>query len=141
METNSDLPDPSLYIGRLTAEDAFFREAAAWSLGEIGNPRAVGPLAGLLLREMSTVERGGYIAHAEVVRACVEALRRLGSPDSLYALVKALCVLTRSRGVDEETVMEIVEALNEVGGPNAVREAADKVVRCARGKTSPPGLH
>ena len=72
----------------------------------------------------------------------MEAIRRIGATEALYALVKALCVLVRSRGVDEETVEEIVDALAEVGGPNAVREAADKVVKCAREcKPVCPGLH
>lgn len=142
MEPQPEQPDPSIYIGRLSAEDAFFREAAAWSLGEIGSPRAARPLAGLLLRELRSVERSGYIAHRDVVLAVVEAIRRIGATEALYALVKALCVLTRSRGVDEKTVAEIVEALAEVGGPNAVREAADRVVQCARDcKPVCPGLH
>ena len=47
MNEAQDGPDPSPFIGRLTAPDAFRREAAAWSLGEIGSPRASRPLAGL----------------------------------------------------------------------------------------------
>ncbi len=141
MDAQPDLPDPSLYIERLGNEDAFYREAAAWSLGEIGSPRAVGPLSALLLREMSSVERGGYLAHADVVRACVEALRRIGAPQGLFALGKSLCVLTRSKGVDEETVVEIADTLDEIGGPSAVREAADRVVRCAKEGAACPGLH
>ena len=142
MDTPLGYPDPALYIERLSNEDAIYRQAAAWSLGEIGNPRAARPLAGLLLREMESVERSGYIAHGEVVRATVEAIRRIGAPEALYSLMKSLCVLTHSKGVEEETVAEIVESIAEVGGLNAVREAVDRVVSCAR-ECHPvcPGLH
>jgi hypothetical protein len=132
MDTPLGDPDPTLYIERLTNDDAFRREAAAWSLGEIGNRRAARPLAGLLLREMKSVERSGYIAHSEVVLATVEAIRRIGAPEALYSLMKSLCVLVHSQGVDRETVEEIVESTAEVGGLNAVREAVDRVVTCAR---------
>jgi hypothetical protein len=142
MESQPEQPDPSIYIERLSNDNALYREAAAWTLGEIGSPRAARPLAGLLLRELQSVELSGYIAQRDVVRAVVEAIRRIGATEALYALVKALCVLTHSRGVDEETVEEIVEALNQVGGPNAVREAADRIVQCAREcKPVCPGLH
>ncbi|MGH7163683.1 MAG: HEAT repeat domain-containing protein, partial [Planctomycetota bacterium] len=114
MSTPSDQPDPLPYIDRLEAEDAFDREAAAWSLGEIGSPRAARPLAGLLLRELKGVERSGYLDHGSVVRAVSVAIRRIGAVEALYALIKALCVLTRARGVDEETIEEIVESLAEV---------------------------
>ena len=142
MSTTPGDPDPTLYIGRLSNSEAWYREAAAWSLGEIGNPRAARPLAGLLLREIRSVERSGYIAHAEVVRAVVMAIRRIGSTEALYSLMQALCVLTHSKGVDRETVAEIVESIAEVGGLTAVREAVDRVVRCAR-ECHPvcPGLH
>ena len=132
MSTQPDCPDPSLYIERLANGSAFHREAAAWTLGELGNARAARPLAGLLLRELESVERSGYVAHDEVVRAVVEAIRRIGSTETLYALVKALCVLSHSQRVDRVTVEEIVESLGAVGGFHAVREAADKVVCCAR---------
>jgi hypothetical protein len=132
MNTQPGAPDPSLYIERLANEDAFHREAAAWSLGEIGSPRATRPLAGTLLREIRSVEESGYLDHAPVVRAVSEAIRRIGSSDALYALVKALCVLMRSKGVDRSTVVELVETISAVGGPNAVREAADRVVASAR---------
>jgi HEAT repeat protein len=127
-------PDPSLYIDRLLDEDAFHREAAAWSLGEIGNPRASRPLAGLILRELEG-ER-----HEEVVRAAAGAIGRLGGTDALYALVKALCVLGHAEEVEEETVVEIAEALGEVGGPNAVREATERLVRETAGRPHAPGL-
>ena len=78
------------------------------------------------------MEESGYLDHAPVVRAVSEAIRRIGSSDALYALVKALCVLTHSKGVDRPTVMELVETISAVGGPNAVREAADRVVASAR---------
>lgn len=132
MERSPDQPDPTLYIGRLSAENAFYREAAAWSLGNMGSPRAARPLAGLLLRELSSVERSGVLHHTEVVGAVVEAIRRIGATEALYALVRALCVLSRARSVDETTVVGIVDSIGEVGGPNAVREAADRVVREAR---------
>ncbi len=132
MSTQPGAPDPSLYIERLATGNAFHREAAAWSLGEIGNPRATRPLAGTLLRELRTVEESGYLEHESVVRAVSEAIRRIGSPDALYALVKSLCVLTHSKGVDRPTVVELVECIDAVGGPNAVREAADRVVASAR---------
>jgi hypothetical protein len=142
MSTPSDGLDPRLYIGRLSDTNAWHREAAAWSLGEMGLPRAARPLAGLLLRELRTVERSGYVTHAEVVRAVVNAIRRIGSTEALYALLQALCVLTHSKGVDRGTVEEIVECIAEVGGLTAVREAVDRVVRCAR-ECHPvcPGLH
>ncbi|MFQ5844119.1 MAG: HEAT repeat domain-containing protein, partial [Planctomycetota bacterium] len=117
------------FIDRRATGDAFRRAAAAWSLGEIGSPRAARPLAGLLLRELSTVERSGYLDHGGVVRAVSVAIRRIGGVEALYALVKALCVLARARGVQEETVAEIVDSLAEVGGPSAVREAADRFVQ------------
>ena len=145
MSTTPDQPlDPTLYIDRLSCEDAFHREAAAWSLGEIGSDRAARPLAGLLLRELESVESLGFVSNDSVVRATVEAIRRIGATESLFALVKSLVVLSKSQGVDEETVSEIVECLAEVGGYNAVREAGDRVVRqagacvqCGRGC---PGL-
>jgi len=144
MNTQPEQPDPSHYIGRLSNQSAFDREAAAWSLGEIGSPRAARPLAGLLLRELRTVERFGYIAHGDVVGRVVEAIRRIGSTEALYALMKSLCVLSKSKGVDREIVEAIIEAIAEVGGFHAVREAADRVVRCAREcECAPPcpGLH
>lgn len=142
MEHGPEFPDPSSpFIDRLGAEDAFHREAAAESLGSLGSPRAARPLAGLLLRELQTVERTGLLAHTAVVRAVTVAIRRIGATEALYALVKALCVLSRARRVDEELVKEIVESLAEVGGPAAVREAADRVVRCAgESGDASPGL-
>ena len=145
MSTTPDRPpDPSPYIGRLSNGDAFQREAAAWSLGELECERAARPLAGLLLRELASVESMGFIDHTSVVRAVVEAIRRIGATECLYALVKALVVLSKSKGVDEETVEEIVECLSSVGGFNAVREAADRVVRqgreCERCGGGCPGL-
>ena len=133
MNLQSGEPDPSIYIERLANRNPFFREAAAWTLGGLGNARASRPLAGALLRELQTVEQTGYLDHAEVVRACSEAIRRLGAADALYALVKALCVLTHAQGVDRDTVEDLVETLAALGGPSAMREAADRVTRCARG--------
>ncbi|MHC4957545.1 MAG: hypothetical protein ACYTGN_04155 [Planctomycetota bacterium] len=132
MTTQPGEPDPSLYIERLAARDPWHREAAAWSLGNIGNTRASRPLAGTLLRELQTVEESGYLDHAAVVRAVVEAIRRIGATDALYALIKSLCVLTHSKGVDRETVEDIVQAIADLGGPSAMREAADRVTRSAR---------
>jgi hypothetical protein len=141
MSILSGRPDPSLYIDRLSNSSAFHREAAAWSLGEMGCPQAARPLAGLLLRELSSVERTGLLHHTEVVCAVVEAIRRLEAIDALYALVKALCILSRARIVDEATVIEIVDTIGEVGGPTAVREAVDRVVREAeRPLQVAPGL-
>jgi len=141
MSTSPGQPDPSLYIHQLLNKSAFHREAAAWSLGEIGSRRAARPLAGLLLRELRSVERSGYLEHCDVVRVAAEAIRRIGATESLYALVKALCVLSRAQGADEETVAEIVDSIGEVGGPNAVREAADRVAREALRSGRPaPGL-
>ncbi len=140
MANELDRPDPSPYIHNLGASDAVHREAAAWSLGEIGSPRAARPLAGLLLREMQAVERSGVFAHSAVVRAVAVAIRRIGAQEALYAVLKALCVLSRARAVDDETVKDLVETLAEVGGPGAVREAADKVVDGARRNRPAPGL-
>ncbi|MHC4548887.1 MAG: HEAT repeat domain-containing protein [Planctomycetota bacterium] len=141
MNVSPGQPDPSLYIDRLADEDAFHREAAAWTLGEIGSPRAARPLAGLLLRELKSVERSGFVDHNEVVRAVVEAMRRIGATGGLYALVKALCVLCCAKGVDESTIVEIVDSIDEIGGPNAMREATDRVVTDARKRCpSAPGL-
>lgn len=127
-------PDPTLYIDRLQDDDAFCREAAAWSLGEIGDKRAARPLAGLILREIQDDP------HEEVVRAAAAAIARLGAVDALYALVRALCSFGRSMAVEEETVVEVVEALGEVGGPNAVREATERLVRDTAGRPHAPGL-
>lgn len=135
MDNTSDQPlDPSLslYIDRLGDADAFHREAAAWSLGELGSPRAARPLAGLLLRELESVEALGFIGNGDVVRATVEAIRRIGAPEALFALVRGLEVLSRARGVGREIVEDIVECIAAVGGFSAVREAADRVVRQAR---------
>ena len=141
MNTSPGHPDPSLYIDRLLDEDAFHREAAAWSLGEIGSPRAARPLAGLLLRELRSVEQSGFFHHNDVVCATVEAMRRIGTTDGLYALIRALCVLSRARGADEETIIEIVDSIGEVGGPSAMREATDRVVGEARRmRGQAPGL-
>ncbi len=128
-----DQPDPIPFIGRLTAENPIYREAAAWTLGEIGDARAARPLAGLLLREMNTVDITGLIHYTDVVRASVEALRRLGATETLYALVRTLCKMSHATYVDDDAVAEVVDALNEVGGPTAVREAADRVVQDAHG--------
>lgn len=136
-----DFPDPSLYIESLSHGDAMRREAAAWSLGEIGSPRAARPLAGLLIRELKSVERTGTLANADVVGAVVEAIRRLEATECLYALIKALCTLSRAQWADEDLVVEIVESLGEVGGPIVVKEAADKVAYEARNVANPaPGL-
>jgi hypothetical protein len=132
--TQPGQPDPTLYIGRLFDEDAFCREAAAWTLGEIGDARAGRPLAGLILREIQEDP------HEEVVRAAAVAIARLNSIDALYALMRALCTFGRSEGVEEETVVEVVEALGEVGGPNAVREATERLVRETAGRPHAPGL-
>ena len=134
MNTEPGQPDPTLYIDRLLDDDAFCREAAAWSLGEIGDARAGRPLAGLILREVQAE------AHEEVVRAAAGAIARLGATDALYALVRALCAFGRSEDVEEETVVEVVEALGEVGGPNAVREATERLVRETAGRAHAPGL-
>jgi HEAT repeat protein len=125
-------PDPSPYIERLAARDPWHREAAAWSLGNIGATRASRPLAGTLLREVRSVEESGYLDHAAVVRAVVEAIRRIGATDALYALMRSLSVLAQSKGVDRETIEDIVQAIADLGGPNAMREAADRVTRSAR---------
>ena len=111
-------------------------------MGEIGSPAASRPLAGLFLREIQSVERSGYLAHGAVVRAVTVAVRRIGAVEALYALMKGLTVLAHSKGVDRETVEEIVETIAEVGGPNAVREAADKVIQSARQPNMPvrPGM-
>lgn len=140
MHITPDQPDPSLYIDRLADEDAFHREAAAWTLGEIGSPRAARPLAGLLLRELTSVERSGYVDHNEVVCAATEAMRRIGTTEGLYALVKALCVLSHAQGVDDATIVEIVDTIGEIGGPTAMREATDRVVRDAGQRHAGPGL-
>jgi hypothetical protein len=141
MSTSPGQPDPSPFILRLTNEDAFHREAAAWTLGELGCRQAARPLAGLLLRELKSVERTGFLEHGDVVCAVAEAIRRIGGTDALYALVKALCVLSRARAIEEATVVEIVDTIGEVGGPTAVREATDRVVRAARERERhPPGL-
>jgi len=135
MDSTPDQPlDPSLslYIDRLGAADAFYREAAAWSLGELGSPRAARPLAGLLLRELESVEALGSIGNGDVVRATVEAIRRIGTTDALFALLRALEVLSRARGVGHDVVEEIVECIASVGGFGAVREAADRIVKQAR---------
>jgi len=142
MDTYPDQPDPTHYIDRLTAASALHREAAAWTLGELGSSRAAGPLAGLLLRELETVERSGYLDHCEVVAAVVEAIRRLGATEALYALFRALRVLGRAKVVDEDTVIEIVDTIAEVGGPTAIREAADRLVRGLKDAGGgPAGLH
>ncbi len=132
-----DLDPSALYIQRLNSSDAFHREAAAWTLGELGSPRSGRPLAGLLLREIETVELTGYLHHVEVVRAVAEAIRRLGAGEALYALVKALCVLAQATLVDETTIEEIVESIGVVGGPSAIREAADRVVAKTREQEQP----
>jgi hypothetical protein len=134
LRTEPGQPDPTLYIDRLLDEDAFCREAAAWTLGEIGDSRAGRPLAGLILRELKVAP------HEEVVRAAATAIARLGAIDALYALVRALCAFGRASGVEEETVVEVVEALGEVGGPNAVREATERLVRETAGRPHAPGL-
>jgi len=137
----SEGPDPVPYIDRLESENAFFREAAAWSLGEIGSPRAARPLAGLLLREVRAAEAGGSLDNGGVVRAVAVAIRRIGASEALYAVVRALCAIGRSRGADRETVEELVETLAEVGGPTAIREAVEKVAQAARLKPeATPGL-
>jgi hypothetical protein len=140
MHITPDQPDPSLYIDRLADEDAFHREAAAWTLGEIGSPRAARPLAGLLLRELTSVERSGFVDHDEVVCAAAEAMRRIGTTEGLYALVKALCVLSHAQGVEEATIVEIVDCIGEIGGPSAMREATDRVVQDAGKRHAGPGL-
>lgn len=140
MHNTPGQPDPSLYIDRLADEDAFHREAAAWTLGEIGSPRAARPLAGLLLRELTSVERSGVVDHNEVVCAAAEAMRRIGATEGLYALVKGLCVLSHAQGVDETTIVEIVDTIGEIGGPSAMREATDRVVRDAGQHHAGPGL-
>lgn len=134
MNTQPGQPDPTLYIGRLLDQDPFCREAAAWSLGEIGDMRAARPLAGLILRELQAVP------DEDVVRAAAGAITRLGATEALYALVRALCAFGKSAEVEEETVIEVVEALGEVGGPNAVREATERLVRETAGRPHAPGL-
>ena len=49
--------------------------------------------------------------------------------ETLYALVRCLCKMSHAVYVDDEPVAEVVDALNEVGGPSALREAADRVAR------------
>jgi len=132
MNIYPDQPDPMPFIERLSAKEPIYREAAAWTLGEIGSLRATRPLAGLLIREVETVEITGFVHHTDVVRATVEAIRRIGTSDALYALVRALCVMSRAVHVDRDAVIEVVDSIGELGGPNAMREAADRVVRDAR---------
>lgn len=138
MNKNPGAPDPTFYIHRLGDERAFHREAAAWTLGGLGSLKAARPLAGLLIREVQTVERSGYLEHSDVVRAAAEAIRRLGATDALYAVLKALCVLSRAKVIDEPTVEELVDCIADVGGPNAVREATDRVVSEARRAAGSP---
>ena len=124
--------DPTHFIGRLESDDPFQREAAAWSLGSMGHPRASRPLAGLLLREIQTIPATGALENEDVVRAAADSIRRLGATESLYAVIRSLCAMGCCDEVERETVTELVECLAEVGGLNVVREAADKVVRHAR---------
>jgi len=124
--------DPSPFIGRLDSADPFLRQAAASSLGSMGDPRASRPLAGLLLREMRTVHQTGEIEHEDVVLAAVDSIRRIGGTESLYAVIRSLCAMGCCHEVDRDTVAELVECLAEAGGLNVVREAADKVVRHAQ---------
>ncbi|MEM8885038.1 MAG: hypothetical protein AAGD14_13280 [Planctomycetota bacterium] len=108
------------------------REAAAMSLGCMGHPRANRPLAGLLLREMRSVQLTGVIENEDVVLAAVDSIRRLHATESLYAVVRALCDMACGSEIRRETVEAMVECLAEVGGLGVVREAADKVVRHTR---------
>ena len=139
--------DPTLYIGRLESDCPMQREAAAWSLGSMGHPRASRPLAGLLLREMRSIQDSGSIEHEDIVRAAADSIRRLGATESLYAVVRSLCEMGGCYEVERETVEGLVECLAEVGGLTVVREAADKVVSqarlqddCSMGDRGSPGL-
>jgi len=124
--------DPSPFIESLGSDCPFRREAAALTLGGLGNPRAGRPLAGLLLREVASVEYTGEVENEDVLRAGSDAIRRLGATESLYAVIKAICALGASEIVERETVETLIDCVAEIGGPTAVREAADKVVRRAR---------
>jgi len=125
--------DPRHFIESLGSISAMKREAAALSLGGMGDRRASRPLAGLLLREVVTVAQTRQIAHEDVVCAASDAIRQLGATESLYAVMKALCTASCTASVQRTTVESLVNCVAEVGGFTAVREAADKVVRHAEG--------
>ena len=129
-ETTPDF-DPSNFIERLESDCPMRREAAARSLGSMGCSDASRPLAGLLLREIRSVPLTGLLENPDVVSATAESIRVLGATESLYAIIRSLCMMSCCEEVDRETVESLVECLSEVGGPNVVREAADKVVRHA----------
>jgi len=124
--------DSSHFIESLASESAFKREAAALSLGCMGDRRAGRPLAGLLLREVVTVPQTQQIAHEDVVCAASDAIRRLGATESLYAVMRVLCTASCTESVERATIESLVDCVAEVGGFTAVREAADKVVSHAR---------
>lgn len=125
------LLDPRHYIENLESVSAMKREAAALSLGGMGDRRANRPLAGLLLREVVTVAQTQQITHEDVVCAASDAIRQLGATESLYAVMKALCTASCTATVQRSTIESLVNCVAEVGGFTAVREAADKVVRHA----------
>jgi len=124
--------DPRHYIESLGSESAMKREAAALSLGGMGDRRANRPLAGLLLREVVTVAQTRQIAHEDIVCAASDAIRQLGATESLYAVMRVLCTASCTESVERTTIESLVDCLAEVGGFTAVREAADKVVRHAQ---------
>jgi len=124
--------DPTNFIDNLESDCSMRREAAASSLGSMGNPRAGRPLAGLLLREVRTISLSGLLENPGVVSAAAGSIRRLGATESLYAVIRSLCEMGCCVEIDRTTVEALVECIAEIGGPNVVREATDKVVQHAR---------
>lgn len=124
--------DPSRFIDNLESDCPMRREAAATSLGSMGHPRAGRPLAGLLLREIRTIPVSGVLDNPEVVCAAAGSIRQLGATESLYAVIRSLCEMGCCLEVNRTTVESLVECLAEIGGPNVVREATDKIVKHAR---------
>jgi HEAT repeat protein len=79
------------------------RRAAATALGEIGDRRAVAPLADLLAHD----------AESEVRRAAALALGQLGGPEATARLIEAMA------NSDRDVRWFVANALGEFGGPEA----------------------
>ncbi|GBC91931.1 Phycocyanobilin lyase subunit alpha [bacterium HR15] len=123
MATTPAQPDPQheqqlhQLLEQLKSRDEWERRAAAWELGELGDPRAVQPLSQTLSQDESPPVR----------RAAAHALGKLGDPRAVEPLSKA--ALNNDKHPDVRVAA--VEALGKLGDRRAVEPLSKALINDA----------